>query len=142
MNVMNEEVKENKEILEVIFNQGICDSLSIESKMSADFLDKLKEGNAVFTYTKKDDMFQVSIYNNVEWISAINDYLADPDDYSVSIITKEYTVAFKHVNLKYLKNQVYNKMKEANVDKNILDDYKQMIKNIETKINDKVEVKE
>lgn len=131
------EIKENKEILEVIFNQGIQDSLTIESKMSADFLDKLREGNAVFTYTKKDDMFQVSIYNNVEWVSAVNDYIADPDDYSVSIITKEYTVAFKHVNLKYLKNQVYNKMKEANVDKNILEDYKLMIKRIETKLEEK-----
>lgn len=134
---MSEKTKENKEILEVIFNQGIQDSLTIESKMSADFLDKLREGNAVFTYTKKDDMFQVSIYNNVEWVSAVNDYVADPDDYSVSIITKEYTVAFKHVNLKYLKNQVYNKMKEANVDKNILEDYKLMIKRIETKLEEK-----
>lgn len=139
MNVMSEKIKENKEILEVIFNQGIQDSLTIEGKMTADFLDKLKEGNAVFTYTKKDDMFQVSIYNNIEWVSAVNDYLADPDDYSVSIITKEYTVAFKHVNLKYLKNQVYNKMKEAGIEKNILEDYKLMIKRIETKLEEKTE---
>lgn len=139
MNVMSEKIKENKEILEVIFNQGIQDSLTIEGKMIADFLDKLKEGNAVFTYTKKDDMFQVSIYNNIEWVSAVNDYVADPDDYSVSIITKEYTVAFKHVNLKYLKNQVYNKMKEAGIEKNILEDYKLMIKRIETKLEEKTE---
>lgn len=133
------EIKENKEILEVIFNQGIHDSLTFEGKMTADFLDKLKEGNAVFSCTKKDDMFQVSIYNNIEWVSAVNDYVADPDDYSVSIITKEYTAAFKHVNLKYLKNQVYNKMKEAGIEKNILEDYKLMIKQIETKLEEKTE---
>lgn len=136
------EIKENKEILEVIFNQGIHDSLTIEGKMTADFLDKLKEGNAVFSYTKKDIMFQVSIFNNVNWNCSLNDWIVDPDDYSVSIITIDYTVAFKHVNLKYLKNQVYNKMKEAGIEKNILEDYKLMIKNIEAKINDKVEVKE
>lgn len=132
MNVMNEEKKENKEILEVIFNEGINRSLSFESKMTADFLDSIKEGEAVFTYTKKENIFQVSIYSNVSWIN--EQWTSDPNDYSVSIITEKYTAAFKHANLKYLKNQVYNMMKEANVEKNILEDYKQMIKNIETKI--------
>jgi len=126
------EIKENKEILEVIFNQGIQSSLAIESKMTTDFLDSIKEGEAVFTYTKKENIFQVLIYSNVSWIN--EQWTSDPNDYSVSIITEKYTAAFKHANLKYLKNQVYNMMKEANVEKNILEDYKQMIKNIETKI--------
>jgi len=132
MNVMSEENKENKEILEVIFNEGMNRSLSFENKMIDAVLDNFTEGEPIFNYTKKDDIFQICIYSNLECIN--NNWIPNPDDYSVSIITKKYTVAFKHAKLKYLKNQVYNAMKEANVEKEILEDYKQMIKTIETKI--------
>lgn len=131
MNVMNEEKKENKEILEVIFNEGINRSLSFESKMINVVLDNFTEGEPIFTYTKKDNIFQVCIYSNLEFID--DSWSPNLDDYSVSIITEKYTVAFKHAKLKYLKNQVYNMMKEASVEKEILEDYKQMIKSIETK---------
>lgn len=74
-------------------------------------------------------MFQVTIFNNL--VSMGNKWIEDPNDYSVSIITKDYSIAFKHVDLDYLKNQVYNKMKEHGADEDILDDFMLMIENIE-----------
>lgn len=129
---MSEDKNKNEEIVEVIFNEGINSSLSFEVKMIDAVLNNFTEGEPIFNYTKKEEIFQVCIYSNLEYIN--NNWIPNPDDYSVSIITKKYTVAFKHAKLKYLKNQVYNAMKEASVEKEILEDYKQMIKTIETKI--------
>jgi len=126
----NKNESENKEFLEVMEQTRINSSLAIEEKMSTEFLDRIKEGDVVFSYTKNDNMFQVIIFNNLFPVGNGNRWTADPNDYSVSIITKDYSVAFKHVSLDYLENQVYNKMKEYEADEDILDDYMQMIEDI------------
>ena len=125
----NKNDSENKEFLEVMEQTKINSSLAIEEKMVVESLDQIKEGTVVFSYTKNDNMFQVIIFNNL--IHMGSKWVEDPNDYSVSIITKDYSVAFKHVDLEYLKNQINNKMKEYGADEDILNDYMMMIENIE-----------
>lgn len=125
----NKNENESNEFLEVMEQTRVNSSLAIEEKMAVEFLDRIKEGDIVFSYTKNDNMFQVTIFNNL--VSMGNKWIEDPNDYSVSIITKDYSIAFKHVDLDYLKNQVYNKMKEHGADEDILDDFMLMIENIE-----------
>ena len=125
----NKNENESNEFLEVMEQTRVNSSLAIEEKMAVEFLDRIKEGDIVFSYTKNDNMFQVTIFNNL--VSMGNKWIEDPNDYSVSIITKDYSIAFKHVDLDYLKNQVYNKMKEYGADEDILDDFMLMIENIE-----------
>lgn len=139
MNVMN------KEFLEVIEQNRISSSLAIEEKMTTEFLDRIKEGNVVFSYTKNDNMFQVTIFNNLFYVN--RQWEEDPNDYAVSIITEDYSVSFKHVSLDYLENQIYNKMKKYGVDEDTLNDYMLMIDDIKYEYgfnedNDSEEVEE
>ena len=125
----NKNESENKEFLEAMEQTKINSSLAIEEKMVVESLDRIKEGTVFFSYTKNDNMFQVTIFNNL--IPMGSKWVEDPNDYSVSIITKDYSIIFKHVDLGYLKNQIYNKMKEYGADEDILNDYMMMIENIE-----------
>jgi hypothetical protein len=130
-NMNNMDNKENKcEVLEVITKDYKDQyTLSMEDSMINGFFNNLKEGDPVFIYTK--DLFQVTIFSNFELIDG--NWIPNPTDFSVSIITEKDMLAIKHANMKYLKNQVYNFMKEANVEKTILEDYKLILKNMEIK---------
>jgi hypothetical protein len=100
---------------------------------------KLVEGTLVFAYKStndKIDLVQLVVVRNLRRDAFGNPTGLD-NSYAVGMVTKGFTMLLPNVPLTYVENDVINDMKKYKLEKDLMDLYKQVIKNFEEKYGSK-----
>lgn len=100
---------------------------------------KLVEGSLVFAYKStndKTDLVQLVAVRNIKRDAFGNPVNLD-NSYAVGMVTKGFTMLLPNVPLTYVENDVINDMKKYKLEKDLIDLYKQVIKNFEEKYGSK-----
>lgn len=100
---------------------------------------KLVEGMLVFAYRStndKTDLVQLVVVRNLKKDAFGNTTNID-DDYAIGMVTKGFTMLLPRVPLLYIENDVLSDMKKYKLDSNLIDLYKQVVKNFEEKYGSK-----
>ena len=100
---------------------------------------KLVEGMLVFAYRStndKTDLVQLVVVRNLKKDAFGNTTNID-DDYGIGMVTKGFTMLLPRVPLSYIENDVLSDMKKYKLDSNLIDLYKQVVKNFEEKYGSK-----
>ena len=100
---------------------------------------KLVEGMLVFAYRStndKTDLIQLVVVRNLKKDAFGNTTNID-DDYAIGMVTKGFTMLLPRVPLSYIENDVLSDMKKYKLDSNLIDLYKQVVKNFEEKYGSK-----
>ena len=100
---------------------------------------KLVEGMLVFAYRStndKTDLVQLVVVRNLKKDAFGNTTNID-DDYAIGMVTKGFTMLLPRVLLSYIENDVLSDMKKYKLDSNLIDLYKQVVKNFEEKYGSK-----
>ena len=100
---------------------------------------KLVEGTLVFAYKStndKTDLVQLVVVRNIKRDAFGNPVNLD-NSYAVGMVTKGFTMLLPNVPLTYVENDVINDMKKYKLEKDLIDLYKQVVKNFEEKYGSK-----
>lgn len=100
---------------------------------------KLVEGTLVFAYKStndKTDLVQLVVVRNLKRDAFGNPTSLD-NSYAVGMVTKGFTMLLPNVPLTYVENDVINDMKKYKLEKDLIDLYKQVVKNFEEKYGSK-----
>lgn len=100
---------------------------------------KLVEGSLVFAYKStndKTDLVQLVVVRNIKRDAFGNPMNLD-NSYAVGMVTKGFTMLLPNVPLTYVENDVINDMKKYKLEKDLIDLYKQVVKNFEEKYGSK-----
>ena len=100
---------------------------------------KLVEGTLVFAYKStndKTDLVQLVVVRNIKRDAFGNPVNLD-NSYSGGMVTKGFTMLLPNVPLTYVENDVINDMKKYKLEKDLIDLYKQVVKNFEEKYGSK-----
>ena len=131
MNMNNNTFEE----LNAKYSESTSDSVMAISSIWANESFKLAEGDLIFSYknTKfcdcENNFFGIIIFRNTEK----NGPIENIGNFSVIIVTKDYSVTYPNVPLTYLQTELVDTLKDFCIEEEILTTYKQIIDNDDLK---------